>query len=104
MQVTPMPIRNLAKYGEFIALGIHIAASMIIPVVIGIYVDKRWDLSPWGVIAGALLGFGSLISIVIKLAVRTGKSEYKAMHSERKISSDTKDNERESEKGGNDQI
>ncbi len=72
-----MPLRNLATYGEYIALGTHIAASMIVPVVIGIYVDKKWNLSPWGVIIGALLGFGSMISIVIKLAAKTGKSEYK---------------------------
>jgi F0F1-type ATP synthase assembly protein I len=72
-----MPIRNLTNYGQYIALGSHIAASMIVPVVIGIYVDKRWNLSPWGVIIGALLGFGSLISIVIKLAANTGKIEYR---------------------------
>ncbi len=72
-----MPLRNLAPYGEYIALGTHIAASMIVPVVIGIYVDKKWNMSPWGVIIGALLGFGSMISIVIKLSAKTGKSEYK---------------------------
>ncbi len=97
-----MPLRNLAKYGQFIALGIHIAASMIIPVVIGIYVDKRWDLSPWGVIVGALLGFGSLISIVIKLAVQTGKSEYKSAHPERETSPKIKVTDSESEKEGYD--
>ncbi|MFO8030439.1 MAG: AtpZ/AtpI family protein [Cyclonatronaceae bacterium] len=71
-----MQIRDLAAYGEYIALGTHIAASMIIPVVIGIYVDKRWETSPWGVIIGALMGFASMISIVIKLAAKTGKNQY----------------------------
>ena len=71
-----MPLRNLAAYGEYIALGANIAASMIVPVVIGIYVDKHWNISPWGVIIGALLGFGGMISIVIKLAAKTGKTEY----------------------------
>ncbi len=72
-----MPTRNLAKYGEYIALGTHIAASMIVPVIIGIYVDRRWEVSPWGVIIGALLGFGGLISIVIRLAAKSGKTEYR---------------------------
>ena len=71
-----MITKNLAKYGEYIALGTQIAASMIVPVVIGIYIDNKWNFSPWGVIIGALLGFGSLISIVLKLAAKTGKSEY----------------------------
>jgi F0F1-type ATP synthase assembly protein I len=72
-----MQTRDLAKYGEYLALGTHIAASMIVPVVIGIYVDRRWEISPWGVIVGALLGFGSLISIVLRLAVTSGKTEYR---------------------------
>ena len=71
-----MRMKNLRAYAEYIALGTHIAASMIIPVVIGIYVDNRWGLSPWGVIIGALVGFGALISIVMKLASRTGRTEY----------------------------
>ncbi len=72
-----MPIRDLANYGQYITLGAQIAASMIVPVIIGIYVDNRWNLSPWGVIIGALLGFGGLISIVLKLASKTGKIEYR---------------------------
>ncbi len=71
-----MPVKNLAKYGQYIALGAHIAASMIVPVVIGIYIDNRWDITPWGVIIGALAGFSGLIGIVIKLAYRTGETEY----------------------------
>lgn len=71
-----MPLKNFSKYGEFLALGIHIAATMVIPVVVGIYLDKRWNISPWGVIIGALTGFAATASIVIKLALKTGKSEY----------------------------
>lgn len=71
-----MQTKDLAKYGEYIALGSQIAASMIIPVVLGIYLDRYWNFDPWGVIIGALLGFGGLISIVLKLASQTGKSEY----------------------------
>lgn len=68
---------NLSKYGPYIALGAQIAASMIVPVFIGIYIDKYWDLSPWGVIIGALLGFGGLISIVLKLAYSSNVKTYK---------------------------
>ncbi len=71
-----MPTGNLARYGEYIALGAHIAGSMIIPVVIGIYIDRAWDLSPWGVIVGALMGFAGLISIVFKVAAKSGKTQY----------------------------
>ncbi|MDG5766523.1 AtpZ/AtpI family protein [Balneolales bacterium ANBcel1] len=71
-----MPTHNLAKYGEYIALGAHIAASMIVPVVLGIYIDGKLDTSPWGVVIGALAGFAGLISIVVKLALQTGKTNY----------------------------
>lgn len=68
---------NLVKYAEYLALGTHIAATMVIPVLIGVYIDKNWEISPWGLILGMLLGFGGLISIVVKLASKTGKTEYK---------------------------
>lgn len=71
-----MQTKDLAKYGKYIALGSQIAASMIIPVVLGIYLGRYWNFDPWGVIIGTLLGFGGLISIVLKLASQTGKSEY----------------------------
>lgn len=67
---------NLAQYGEYIALGAQIAGSMVIPVVIGIYADNYWQSSPWGVIIGALLGFGSMISIVLRVAAKAGKNQY----------------------------
>ncbi|MDI6400555.1 AtpZ/AtpI family protein [Balneolaceae bacterium ANBcel3] len=60
--------RHISEYGKYLTLGAHIAASMLVPVLIGIYLDKTFDISPLGIIAGALLGFGGLISIVLKLA------------------------------------
>lgn len=68
---------NLVKYAEYLALGTQIAATMVVPVVIGIYIDKKWETTPWGLISGMILGFGGLISIVIKLASKTGKTEFK---------------------------
>ena len=76
-----MHTKQLAEYAEYLALGTHIAASMLVPVVMGIYADSRWDLSPWGVIIGALIGFGSMISIVIKLASRTSRTKYRKTNS-----------------------
>lgn len=71
-----MALKELSRYGQYIALGTHIAASMIIPVIAGMYVDNRWGSSPWGVIIGALIGFGAMISIVLRLAAQTGTNQY----------------------------
>ena len=71
-----MALKELSRYGQYIALGTHIAASMMIPVLAGIYADNRWGSSPWGVIIGALVGFGAMISIVLGLAAQTGRNEY----------------------------
>lgn len=68
---------NLAQYGEYIALGAHIAASMLVPVLAGIYLDSRWHYAPLGLILGMLLGFGAMISIVIKLSRKTGTTRFK---------------------------
>jgi F0F1-type ATP synthase assembly protein I len=63
----------LAEYGEYIALGTHIAASMLVPVIIGIYADRKLGTEPWGTLVGTFAGFAGLISIVLKLVASSGK-------------------------------
>lgn len=77
LQKNAMKRSALAEYGEYIALGTHIAASMLVPVIIGIYADRKLGIQPWGTVVGALAGFAGLISIVLKLVASTGKSESK---------------------------
>jgi F0F1-type ATP synthase assembly protein I len=60
---------QLNKYAELMGLGIEMAASMVLPVVIGIYIDHRFESTPWGVLIGAFLGMVAMALKLYKVAV-----------------------------------
>lgn len=59
---------NLAEYGEYLGLGIQIAASLLVPLLAGIWLDNKFDLFPWMTVAGALFGIVSIFAIIFKIA------------------------------------
>jgi F0F1-type ATP synthase assembly protein I len=78
--------RNLASYGDYLGLGIQIAASMVLPLLGGAWLDNRFNTSPWFTLGGALFGIFSIFGIVLKIAFtanhkspahRKGKDEKK---------------------------
>ena len=64
---------QLNKYAELMGLGIEIAASMALPLVVGIYLDHRFESSPWGVLIGTLVGMVSMSLKLYKVAVLSSK-------------------------------
>jgi F0F1-type ATP synthase assembly protein I len=60
---------QLNKYAELMGLGIEIAASMVLPVVVGIYIDHRFETTPWGVLIGAFVGMLSMALKLYKVAM-----------------------------------
>jgi F0F1-type ATP synthase assembly protein I len=66
---------NLRKYNEYIGLGAEIAAAMIVPLLIGTYIDKRFNTSPWGSLIGVLLGFLGVFNAIYKVVIRANKRD-----------------------------
>lgn len=60
---------NLTQYSEYIGLGIQIAAVMILPLLLGVWLDNKFDYSPWFSAIGALLGVISIFAMIIKVAI-----------------------------------
>ena len=60
---------ELHKVGQLLTLGIQIAATMLVPVLIGIYLDRTYDWTPWGVLIGMVVGFGGFFSLIWKLFI-----------------------------------
>ncbi len=50
-------------------LGIEMAVSMALPVFLGIYLDRQFNSSPWGVLLGVFFGIAALASRLYKLTV-----------------------------------
>ncbi|MCH8494070.1 MAG: AtpZ/AtpI family protein [Balneolales bacterium] len=64
---------NLAPYGEYLGLGIQIAASMVLPLLAGLWLDSKLDSSPWFTLAGAVFGILSIFGIILKIAITANK-------------------------------
>lgn len=43
------------------SLGFVVAASLLIGLGLGNYLDKRWSTAPWLTLTGLILGFGAAI-------------------------------------------
>lgn len=40
-------------------------AQMVVPVLIGAWLDRRYDWSPWGMLVGAAVGFGGGVTALV---------------------------------------
>lgn len=66
-------MKGLYTASKYMGLGFQIAGTIIVPVVIGIFIDKQLDTTPFGVIIGSLLGFVGLFAFIYKLAIELDK-------------------------------
>ena len=39
--------------------GLVLSVTILLCIYVGLMVDKRWSISPWGVLVGAVVGFGA---------------------------------------------
>lgn len=75
-----MDLKNFNKYGEYLSLGVEIAAAMVVPLLIGTYVDRHYKTGPWGSLAGAFLGLLGVLNIVYKVAIKSRDNGDDATH------------------------
>lgn len=50
-------------------LGSEIVISLLLFVFLGLYVDKKFDISPIGILGGVFFGIGTTFSILLKFGV-----------------------------------
>lgn len=63
------------KYLEYAGLGVEIAASFAVPILVGYWMDEKFQTSPWFLITGIFLGIILMIAIFIKIARDTGSQD-----------------------------
>ncbi len=68
---------NLPKYSEYLGLGIQIAASMVMPLLLGVWLDKKFELFPWLTLGGAIFGIVSIFAIIFKIAYMANSDQKK---------------------------
>ena len=52
--------------GAFAALGTTIAITEAVGVVLGIWIDRAWGTTPWGLVFGIVLGTVAAVVSVVK--------------------------------------
>ena len=73
-------MKGLYSVSKYLGLGFQIAGTIIVPVLIGIFIDNQLNTTPLGVIIGSLLGFIGLFAFIYKLAIQLNDTNDKKKH------------------------
>ncbi|MEO1023316.1 MAG: AtpZ/AtpI family protein [Bacteroidota bacterium] len=58
------------KYRQYIGLGAEIAACLLVPLLLGLWLDDVFETSPWLLLAGIFIGFVLFFSLIFRLSNR----------------------------------
>ena len=50
-------------------LGFEIVLSLLLFILLGLYLDKKFDISPIGILGGIFFGIGSSFTILLRFGV-----------------------------------
>jgi F0F1-type ATP synthase assembly protein I len=67
--------RTARRQGAAYQGGVEAVFAILIAGGIGYWVDSRWGTSPWGLLIGFLVGFGSFVLRLIRLGRQLQKGE-----------------------------
>lgn len=60
-------------YIEFLSLGGEIAAGIVIPILIGYWLDNYFETSPWLLLIGCVVGIVNIFILIFQLNDRLNK-------------------------------
>jgi F0F1-type ATP synthase assembly protein I len=69
----PTNLPDPKELGRYFALA-QVGLEMVVPVVVGLVLDARFDWSPWGAVVGAVLGLTSGVAHLVVISNRGEKN------------------------------
>jgi F0F1-type ATP synthase assembly protein I len=69
----PQTDPNQQNWGKYLGIGLEIAVGVALGYLIGAWVDRRWKSSPWGVLAGTMIGLAGGLYLLIRDAIRMNR-------------------------------
>lgn len=69
------PVRGFEKYKQYLSLGAEIAAALSVPILLGYWLDQKYDSSPYILLAGIAVGLMLLIAMFVKIVRKTAKEK-----------------------------
>jgi len=62
-----------SNWGKYLGMGFEVAVGVGLGYIVGNWLDKKYGWSPWGVLAGTMLGIAAGMYLMIKEALRMNK-------------------------------
>jgi F0F1-type ATP synthase assembly protein I len=59
---------KLREYLQYLSLGTEIAVGLSGPILLGYWIDRSWETSPWFLLAGILTGFAIMVGTIVRIA------------------------------------
>lgn len=66
---------NLSDYTEYLSLGAEIAAALLVPILLGYWLDGYFSTSPWLLLIGCLVGIVNIFILIFQLNERLNKKD-----------------------------
>ena len=64
-----MPEKPEPNWGHYVGLGLQMAIGVGLGLLVGTWLDRRYDWAPWGATIGSLLGLAGGMYLLIKAAL-----------------------------------
>lgn len=58
-----------SQWGRYAGLGMEMMMGVLLGVLVGWWLDKKLDWTPWGTIVGSMLGLAGGMYLLIKQAI-----------------------------------
>lgn len=59
---------GFSKYAPYFSLGLEIAVGVMLPILLGYWLDGRFGISPWLILIGCLIGVVNVFVIIFRLS------------------------------------
>ncbi|MBA2356463.1 MAG: AtpZ/AtpI family protein [Luteitalea sp.] len=70
MVLVPRPAGYWQTVGELGTLGLSFVIALVLGTVAGLWVDRTFATSPWGLMVGFFLGFAAAVLNVVRITRR----------------------------------
>jgi ATP synthase protein I len=70
-----MPKPDDTNWGALATVGLEIAVGVALGAIVGVWIDKKLNSGPWGLLIGIVLGCSAGTYLLIKEATGFGKKK-----------------------------
>jgi F0F1-type ATP synthase assembly protein I len=68
-----MPKSREPNWGQFVGLGLQLAVGVVLGLLVGSWLDKKFGWTPNGALIGCLVGLAGGLYLLIKAAIKANR-------------------------------